>query len=388
MDDSSPALVELKALDTSNHVVKLHIGRHVIGRGPLLGCVDKRISRNHGVIEISADGTIELESTHLNPCFHQKKGNDKCVAVSKTSKVTLEAGDKFSLLPSSCSYEVIVHRRSEQLSDDDDEAATQKVDLDVDTQSEKVNSQTGNGIVERKRVLPQWLQDFAEANGVAKSDEMQPGTSRTNVKLETTKNKDRKSNGTPKTQTRDKYNDQMSDEDEMEETAAPPVKKTREKENVVKKTKEKEPMTSNSATPSQKRKKCSFGATCYRKNPAHFEEECHPGDDDYVSDEEVNPDDDDDDSRPECEYGIKCYRKNPQHRIDYKHTKDPRPVRAAAKKAKAKTKAIGDDDSDDSFIVDDDSDLSFASSESSEDVAALVKEAEKFKRNKKLLKQP
>ena len=59
------------------------------------------------------------------------------------------------------------------------------------------------------------------------------------------------------------------------------------------------------------RPSCTFGSSCYRKNPVHKSEEAHPGDDDYK-----DPDDDDceDDERPECEFGTKCYRKNPSHR--------------------------------------------------------------------------
>ena len=32
---------------------------------------------------------------------------------------------------------------------------------------------------------------------------------------------------------------------------------------------------------------CSYGSGCYRKNPRHFEQESHPGDDDYQLDQQV-----------------------------------------------------------------------------------------------------
>merc|ERR1712059_41914 len=100
----------------------------------------------------------------------------------------------------------------------------------------------------------------------------------------------------------------------------------------------------------QKKPSCPFGASCYRKNPAHRQEAAHPGDPDYVDpdaeDEHVN----EDDERPECEYGMECYRKNPAHRKDFKHTKKPQLKR----KAKAKVhKKKEDDEFDDSFIDDD-----------------------------------
>ena len=66
-------------------------------------------------------------------------------------------------------------------------------------------------------------------------------------------------------------------------------------------------------SPSKRRDKCQFGKDCYRKNPAHFKDSCHPGDADWVEEkeeeEEENDDDDDEESqKPECEYGADCYR--------------------------------------------------------------------------------
>ena len=72
---------------------------------------------------------------------------------------------------------------------------------------------------------------------------------------------------------------------------------------------------------------CRYGASCYRKNPRHFELEAHPGDADYV--EAGDGGEDEDDKRPECEYGLGCYRKNPDHRRRYKHTRKPQPTRRA-----------------------------------------------------------
>lgn len=59
---------------------------------------------------------------------------------------------------------------------------------------------------------------------------------------------------------------------------------------------------------------CSYGASCYRKNPAHRAEQSHPGDSDYE-----DKDKDKDDEKPECPYGKNCYRQNPQHKHEYKH---------------------------------------------------------------------
>ena len=104
----------------------------------------------------------------------------------------------------------------------------------------------------------------------------------------------------------------------------------------------------------KERKPCPFGASCYRKNPVHRQEVAHPGDDDFIDDnEEENNDVEDADDKPECEFGIDCYRKNPQHRKQFKHSVRPKRKRAA-KAVKKKAKNEDAYDSDDSFINDED----------------------------------
>merc|ERR1739845_319888 len=78
-------------------------------------------------------------------------------------------------------------------------------------------------------------------------------------------------------------------------------------------------VTSSAIQSTNSRPPCSYGASCYRKNPQHKIDAAHPGDSDYKgvraetdsqADEEENIDTND--SLPECEYGTLCYRKNPQ----------------------------------------------------------------------------
>ena len=64
---------------------------------------------------------------------------------------------------------------------------------------------------------------------------------------------------------------------------------------------------------------CQYGASCYRKNPAHRTQQSHPGDSDYEDEKESKKDESDDDDKPQCPYGKSCYRQNPQHKRDYKH---------------------------------------------------------------------
>ncbi|KAL7852408.1 hypothetical protein SRHO_G00181930 [Serrasalmus rhombeus] len=154
-----------------------------------------------------------------------------------------------------------------------------------------------------------------------------------------------------------------------------------------KKTSSSENSSSSSKPRVQCRTPCPYGTSCYRKNPVHFQECSHPGDDDF--EEELSNSNEDDDDRPECPYGTDCYRKNPLHKKEYKHTKPP------AKKSVPDDEDEDDDDEDryeNSFIndeseekeVDEDSDYVPESDDGGkEDIKRLQKEAKAFLRRKK-----
>ncbi|XP_026869502.2 aprataxin and PNK-like factor isoform X2 [Electrophorus electricus] len=138
----------------------------------------------------------------------------------------------------------------------------------------------------------------------------------------------------------------------------------------------------------QQRTRCPYGTSCYRKNPVHFMECSHPGDDDYEEEWGHEDGGDGDDSRPECPYGTDCYRKNHLHKKEYKHTKPPETMSVPG----------GDEDDghdedqyEDGFINDEseeevgsDSDYVPESGDrGNEDVKQLQKEAKAFLRRKK-----
>ncbi|NXA14627.1 APLF factor, partial [Sapayoa aenigma] len=137
-----------------------------------------------------------------------------------------------------------------------------------------------------------------------------------------------------------------------------------------------------------KRTPCMYGNACYRKNPIHFQQFSHPGDDDYHDMEMVAQDND---NRPECPYGTACYRKNPQHKLEYKHSAPP--GKRAVEKDSANDDEANDYDLNDSFIddeeeeceaTDEDSDWEPSSEEKdNEDVETLVQEARRFVKTKK-----
>ncbi|KAL3221780.1 hypothetical protein MRX96_050188 [Rhipicephalus microplus] len=94
----------LKPVEGGQKSVELKIGKTIIGRGPLLECSDKKVSRNHAVLEVTEDGEVFLTPTHVNPCFYQAQGKGPSKVMKKDKQQLLQSGDSIALLPNSYKY--------------------------------------------------------------------------------------------------------------------------------------------------------------------------------------------------------------------------------------------------------------------------------------------
>lgn len=72
-------------------------GQTVIGRGPLLGITDKRVSRRHAILEV-VDSQLRIKPIHKNPCFHQSSEKSQLSPMETQVWSRLHPGDSFSLL--------------------------------------------------------------------------------------------------------------------------------------------------------------------------------------------------------------------------------------------------------------------------------------------------
>uniref|UniRef100_A0A2K5KU92 Aprataxin and PNK-like factor n=1 Tax=Cercocebus atys TaxID=9531 RepID=A0A2K5KU92_CERAT len=91
-----PGGFELQPRDGGPRVA-LAPGETVIGRGPLLGITDKRVSRRHAILEV-AGGQLRIKPIHTNPCFYQSSEKSQLLPLKTNLWCYLNPGDSFSLL--------------------------------------------------------------------------------------------------------------------------------------------------------------------------------------------------------------------------------------------------------------------------------------------------
>ncbi|XP_062866695.1 aprataxin and PNK-like factor isoform X2 [Trichomycterus rosablanca] len=492
---------ELELVDgEGGRTIDLPYGDTVIGRGPYLSVSDKRVSRNHGILE-NNNGQLRLRSTHVNPCFIQASLEEAPHPLEKDKWHCLKDGSIFSLLPGKYIYKVHSSKtegtpRNSQGFEDEMEIETQieqnskfsrsceemlactqqaKNSLSLTaTQTETYmpdpysSSQVGGDLPstskadkpdpltpQKKRVLPAWMMSVTPVTpnpSVTKATKRVPlqparntssskrtaGPKRAQGRLEVSlsvDDDDEEGEGVeeecseveqmPRKRARRLTSDTEDSQDQASEPKTSQERSVKDKKvdvQEIKKKKDEEREQNrtestlksrtgssasavessdnsqedkkssengqqpamNTKTKVQHRTPCPYGASCYRKNPIHFQECSHPEDDDY---EEEQNDNDKDDDQPECPYGTDCYRKNPLHKKEYKHTKPP-----ANKPPPDDNDEEDEDRYEDSFIydnseeeeVDEDSEYVPESEDSEkEDIKLLQKEAKAFQKRKK-----
>uniref|UniRef100_A0A8C5XBL5 Aprataxin and PNK-like factor n=1 Tax=Microcebus murinus TaxID=30608 RepID=A0A8C5XBL5_MICMU len=108
--------------------VALAPGETVIGRGPLLGITDKRVSRRHAILEV-VSGQLRIKPIHTNPCFYQSSEKSQLLPLKTNLWRWLNPGDSFSLLVDKYIFRVLsTHSememectlRNSQMLDEDD----------------------------------------------------------------------------------------------------------------------------------------------------------------------------------------------------------------------------------------------------------------------------
>jgi len=346
-------MVELIRQDGDSGVKLTIEGETTLGRGPLLKIEATNVSRQHAKISVE-DGKVVLTCLHKNPIM-VKKGDWN--ELGKDEHITLHNEDEFKFLENNCHFKVLV-REQKQSTEPKEGCPSPTTDT-------------------KKRNLPAWMAGSTSSPSKKKrspveilsADKENEAPTCIVAAKEVEKTGDENSleesylhstlNRNPRTSISDLLTNSQDEDDflapnnsAMEALEVDPVNAGEVEQTLV--------GNSSKDGRSPLRSSCMFGSSCYRKNPAHREEEAHPGDSDYV-DPSDDPAGDDNDDRPECEFGTACYRKNPDHKRQFKHCNGPQQKRRRAKeniKGKIAKKKKGNDDYDsgDSFIDDDDED--------------------------------
>ncbi|KAF5308181.1 hypothetical protein FQR65_LT06361 [Abscondita terminalis] len=365
-------------------IANLKEGVHPFGRGALLECDDRRVSRNHGIIEIT-NNAVTIASTHQNPCFYQTADSKTITILPKHSPVSLNDGDKFALLADQFWYRVKIEK-SEIAGNNIDEVLndhneSNKSTHNGDTEITKRNYESDDGDnLQNKKIK---LNDEPSPANVTEEHVISetPSASKTNV---------------PFTAEDAKLKAMLFSSDE-EDNQIPPLSlpqtdetgKSAETKDVAENPDNKAG-TSKTNVKRQWRDYCIYGAECYRKNQAHFIEYSHPGDSDYESD----PNDD----RPACSFGSQCYRTNKDHRKGYKHPRGgniPKPPKNKQKPTpKKRTNNVNyvqessedDYDMDDPFMADSGSEFEI-DSVSEDDTDSDLSDAAEEEETKRLVKE-
>ncbi|XP_018320868.1 aprataxin and PNK-like factor [Agrilus planipennis] len=408
--------ISLYFRDTDEKIVDFLPGAYVIGRGNRLKCNDKRISHSHALLNVTPD-KILLKSTHVNPCFFKPTGGLNLMILKQNESVEVKDGDTFGLLPDQFWYTVkfcdidmkpytkVEAEETERTSDTDDSNYSKCRTNSGSTLVENVH-QSDEQMFKTERRKREIVESNVESSkklktsDVRENEETQASVCFKNVKLPETNvsncDESQISGVTAAVKQEEQTNDELCKTDLNQESTNERLVST-ENTNAEDDNQPSSSTTIENVISKEKkniRDRCWYGASCYRKNPNHKKDLCHPGDSDYESDEN--------DDRPMCSFGISCYRRNKTHRQQFRHPKTQ--VKLKDKKHRKKTTtATNDNDSaeedydyDDPFINDDSSDDYVADDDDSdsewnlededfeeEDAKRLVKEAKRFTKGTK-----
>jgi hypothetical protein len=164
------SVIELIPLDKGNRLVLDETTVTTIGRTANIGCLDKKISRNHAELYIKSDGTLWIKPIHNNPTFYRTKTN-QLVTLTKDEEFQLNDNDEIGLLPNEYFYRISIQskdneeepsvipkspvqeRESSPVENQEEEESPPKKDTSLEPE--------GGIILHTSRALPDWMANRA-----------------------------------------------------------------------------------------------------------------------------------------------------------------------------------------------------------------------------------
>ncbi|XP_013172377.1 PREDICTED: aprataxin and PNK-like factor isoform X1 [Papilio xuthus] len=347
--------------DEAHREIPLTDGKQVIGRGNLLECDDKRVSRNHAEIEIVEDSII-IKALHINPCFvvSDTMGEVKIIFQNTIMKVKL--GDKVGFLNDKFWYNICKNNEKDDICSSviDFEPLKDIINkykdirtLNYDTNSEenyhkseqkltkeRISNETENEESNKESVSPSILTDNLKTQEIILNNELKEQQSNENE---------------IKTQEQSDLSQSPGKRCLIKRELSSPVdiKKLKTENNVDDKSQSPNSQagtssgasSASSASPSKeqksKRERCMYGEKCYRKNPQHKAQFSHPGDCDWGSG-----------AQAPCPWGYACARRDPRHWRDHSHPYGMHPPPPAGRrKKKTKRSSSGETPMEDLIVT-------------------------------------
>jgi hypothetical protein len=106
------SVIELIPLDKGNRLILDNTIVTTIGRTQNIGCLDKKISRNHAELYVKSDGTLWIKPVHNNPTFYKTKSN-QLITLTKDQEHQLNNNDEIGLLPNEYFYRISIKSNNE-----------------------------------------------------------------------------------------------------------------------------------------------------------------------------------------------------------------------------------------------------------------------------------
>ena len=107
------SVIELIPLDKGNRLVLDDTSVTTIGRTANIGCLDKKISRNHAELYIKDDGTVWIKPIHHNPTFYRTKSK-QLITLTKDQEHQLNNNDEIGLLPNEYFYRISIESKNNE----------------------------------------------------------------------------------------------------------------------------------------------------------------------------------------------------------------------------------------------------------------------------------
>ncbi|XP_039755346.1 aprataxin and PNK-like factor isoform X1 [Pararge aegeria] len=295
--------------------ILLPLGNHVIGRGKLLDCDDKKISRQHGELQVT-DDSLSLKALHQNPCFYLRKGlNPQILLQDKT--IPLFNGDRFGLLPDTFWYEVLFCSGMEAPTNIESEKNTEEYCLENNECKDKTSSnefdcnKTQSAVATQNSVPTEVLTKNSEP-----ANSMEDGTGQkepVSVKSESKPSKEEEQLSIDTNSVKRSHSPDNSDVKKIklveDEAANSDDVKPGPSLNQGQAAQPMNNVGANGASNNNPpRERCMYGGDCYRRNPQHLAQFSHPRDADWGPGE-----------RGQCPYGAQCAKTDPRHWRDHEH---------------------------------------------------------------------